>query len=97
MTNESIQVLEEAPGYILLEIQERTESGAIEQAENWAKLEGVEFIDIERVLGAGLQSASEGCSGASSANSLGLYYHLKLIIAELNYSPSTFQLDQVTR
>lgn len=95
MSNENIQILEETPGYILLEIQERTESGAIEQAEEWAKLEGVEFSHIERLVGEGLQSANAGSPGVSRDHGLGLYYYLKLMVAEASYSPRTIQLDQV--
>lgn len=97
MTEADIQVLDETPEHIVLEIQELTESGAIEQAERWAKLEGVELSDVERILAPGLESATAGYLGASRSNSLRLYYHLKLSIVPGDYAPRTIKLDQVSQ
>ncbi|MDQ2077391.1 hypothetical protein [Marinimicrobium sp. ABcell2] len=97
MSDDDVQVLEERAESLLIRIEAQSESAAIEQAERWAKLEGLEVADIARVLGKGPQSATEGAMGGSPPKGLGLYYDLKIIMAAGDYSPKTIKLDQVTQ
>ena len=97
MDDYNVKILEEHSDYILLEVCATGESVAIEQAERWAKMEGVDVADIARIAPREPKSANGGSSGGSRAGSLELYYYLKLSIAEGDIAPRTVKLDQVTQ
>jgi|TARA_R100001039_G_scaffold38179_1_gene38788 hypothetical protein len=97
MDDHDVKVLEEQSDYILVEVCATSESSAIEQAERWAKMEGLDVADIARIPPRGLKSASEGSAGGSRGRVLELYYDLKVSLSDGDLAPKTVKLDQVTQ